>query len=213
MPDHLFCPKCGFTLKNVYKFCPKCGLKSELGQDFESRSQPVEKMNQTEKDKSNASYAPIRPPVEPKPIIPNAFSAKKGSNKLLYFIAVIFVGVLLLIGNAVIFDSKDKSPTSVALNSPAVSFFNPGEAYVTVTQVWGIPMYDGDVPRPLMNVLVDMYQYLQDSTGGSPITMEEVERAFLPGRSLHSIFNRLVSDPFIYDLIYEGFLEIAKQRT
>jgi hypothetical protein len=109
--------------------------------------------------------------------------------------------------------STSKSPTSAALNSPAESFFNPGEAYITVTRVWGIPMDDENGPRPLVKVIVDMYEYLQNTTGGSPITEAEVERAFLPGRSLNSIFSRLVSDPFIYDLIYESFLEIARQKA
>jgi len=108
---------------------------------------------------------------------------------------------------------EEESPTGAALTSPAVSHFNRGEAFVTVTKVWGIPMDDENGPRTLVSVIIDMYEYLQDSTGGSPITVQEVERAFLPGRSLHSIFNRLVSDPWIYGLIYEAFLEIARQKT
>jgi hypothetical protein len=109
--------------------------------------------------------------------------------------------------------NEEVNPTSAALRSPAVSYFNGGEAFVTITNVWGIPMDDENGPRTLAQVIVDMYEYLQDSTGGSPITVQEVDRAFLPGRSLHSIFNRLVSDPWIYDLIYEAFLEIARQKT
>ena len=110
-------------------------------------------------------------------------------------------------------EKEEESPTLTALRSPAVSHFNRGEAFVTVTNVWGISMDDENGPRTLAYVIVDMYEYLQNSTGGSPITVQEVERAFLPGRSLHSIFNRLVSDPWIYGLIYEGFLEIARQKT
>jgi hypothetical protein len=74
-------------------------------------------------------------------------------------------------------------------------------------------MDDENGPRTLAEVIVDMYEYLQDSTGGSPITVQEVDRTFLPGRSLNSIFNRLVSDPWIYDLIYDAFLAIARQKT
>lgn len=109
--------------------------------------------------------------------------------------------------------STDEIPTDSPLNSPAESFFNPGEAYITVTRVWGISMDDENGPRPLSRVIIDMYEYLQNTTGGSPITEAEVERAFLPGRSLNSIFSRLVSDPFIYDVIYESFLEIARYKA
>ena len=115
--------------------------------------------------------------------------------------------------NAPVNEVEVEDPTTAALNSPAASHFNRGEAFVTVTQVWGIPMDDENGPRKLTYVLIDMYEYLQDSTGGTPITVQEVERAFLPGRSLHSIFTRLVSDSWIYGLIYEGFLEIARQKT
>lgn len=103
MPGHSFCSSCGFTLKNEYKFCPKCGLKSELGRDFESHSRPIEIMNQTEKEELNANYAPILPPAEPKPITSNTSPAKKKPNYLIYIITIIFVFILLIVGNTALF--------------------------------------------------------------------------------------------------------------
>jgi hypothetical protein len=78
-------------------------LKSELGQDFDSRSRPVEKMGQTEKEELNATYAPIWPPVEPKPITPSTSPMKKKPDYLIHIIALIFVLILLIAGNTALF--------------------------------------------------------------------------------------------------------------
>jgi|1048.fasta_scaffold04685_3 uncharacterized membrane protein YvbJ len=103
MPDHSFCPNCGFALKNVYKFCPKCGLKSELGQDSDSRSRQVEKMNQSGADLSNGEIAGKLDGYSEALSKSNTSPMKKKSNYLIYIIALIFVFILLIAGNTALF--------------------------------------------------------------------------------------------------------------
>ena len=96
------------------------------------------------------------------------------------------------------------------LNEPAAKYFRPGEAQLTVTQLWGIPLSDASGPRSLKEVTEEIFYYLEKASGGAPITVGDIETGFLPGNTLNSIFSRLVNDQRAFDAIYSYMLSLAR---
>jgi len=97
------------------------------------------------------------------------------------------------------------------LNEPASQHFTPGEALITLQQVWGIEIFGADGPGTVREVSDDIYQYLCNATEACP-SQSELDVSFQPGNSLQSFFSRLTNNTFIYDAIRFQLTENAKRN-
>jgi len=81
------------------------------------------------------------------------------------------------------------------LNQPASNYVQTGEALLTIENVWGISLSNQSGEITLGELTDQMFNYLQNSTGGGAITKDQMSIALEPGNSVHSILHRLFVDP------------------
>jgi hypothetical protein len=96
-----------------------------------------------------------------------------------------------------------------ALNQPAVNYILPGDASITLQQVWGVELNGSSGPVTLRDMADQAFDYNSYVVGGG-ITKSDVEIAFQPGNSMYTYFNRLLSSQQAIDAVKEQWLSRAQ---
>jgi hypothetical protein len=181
----MFCYQCGKNTAVEDEFCPKCGANQKI--DLSAENQ-------------------LRTPTE------NSIStviSEMSPTKKAWSIAGILLIILLLFSALGGGGSGLNIFGNGALNQPAVDFIMPGDASITLQQVWGVELNGSSGPVTLRDMADQAFDYNSYVVGGG-ITKSDVEIAFQPGNSMHSFFNRLLNSQQAIDAVKEQWLSRAE---
>jgi len=218
MKEKLFCISCGDSVSAKTDKCKNCKIEiwpfrellelSEISDSY-MRSVKYRKSKIIIKEKRSLKEN-IELEISPTNLI---MSIGKYFLILLIVVGLFFLGTNYFFSNDLPKISEKstneiKQSNSSILDEQAAQFFAPGDALITLTQVWGIKLNDESGPRILRDVIDDIYFYLSSVTPGGD-TKESISIAFQPGNSLNSFFSRLVSDEEAYDAIVRRLIKLA----
>ena len=89
----------------------------------------------------------------------------------------------------------------------AANFISPGEAAITLSQVWGINLNDENGPISLGDLADATFLYtLRTVSNPNP---DDINIAFQPGNSMYSFFTRLLNDERALIAIKQRWIELA----
>lgn len=167
-----------------FEYCPKCGANQRV--DLEIGP---------EKEQSKET-APLSP------------SKGMSTSQKMWSL----VGALLLV--VILFAAGSGSNSSFnvfgngTLSQPAVNYILPGDASITLQQVWGVELNGSNGPVTLRDMADQAFDYTSYTVGGG-ITKSDVEIAFQPGNSMYAFFNRLLSSQEAIDAVKEQWISRA----
>lgn len=180
----MYCFNCGKDITIEDDFCPKCGTNQRIELKVDDQLG-----NPTEKS------------------ITSLFNEMSTTKKTWSIAGVVLVVLLLLsaLGGG---SSGLNVFGNGALNQPAANFIIPGDASVTLQQVWGVELNGSNGPITLKDMADQAFDYASYSAGGG-ITKSDVEIAFQPGNSMYSFFNRLLISQEAIDAVKEQWISRA----
>jgi hypothetical protein len=97
------------------------------------------------------------------------------------------------------------NPQDAILNQPAANFFLPGNALVTLQQVWGVKINSASGPKTFRQVADEIYLYLCRSVGRK-VTQSDLEIGFQYGNSMQSFFSRLIDNVWAYQAMKDRLI-------
>lgn len=177
----MFCYKCGHNLEESVEYCPKCWV--------------YQKVNLSADD---------RPGATGDNSVLSMFGELSATKKA-WSIAGFILAVVLLLSSIGGGSSVLNIFGNSTLNQSAANYILPGEASVTLQQVWGVELNGPNGPVSLRDMANQAFDYISYSAGGG-ITKSDVEIAFQPGNSMYSFFNRLLSSQKAIDAVKEQWI-------
>jgi hypothetical protein len=181
----MYCYNCGENTSAQDQFCPKCGADQEIDLKLEDDFGVVAE------NSISTRFSELSPTKKAWSIagalliILLLFSALGGGNS-----------GLNIFGNS-------------ALSQPAANYIMPGDAAITLQQVWGVELNGSGGPVTLRDMADQAFDYNSYVVGGG-ITKSDVEIAFQPGNSMYSFFNRLLNSQQAIDAVKEQWLSRAE---
>ena len=181
----MYCYNCGKNTSVDDEFCPKCGVTQKIDLKVDDYLED-----------STGNF------------ITTVISQMSTTKKAWSIAGVVLVFLLLLsaVGGGSsglnIFGNR-------ALSQPAVNYILPGDASVTLQQVWGVELNGSNGPVSLREMADQAFDYTSYSVGGG-ITKSDVEIAFQPGNSMYTFFNRLLSSQQAIDAVKEHWISRAE---
>lgn len=106
-------------------------------------------------------------------------------------------------------DSQSESSvqTGSIYDQDAANFISPGDAAITLSQVWGVNLNDENGPISLGDLADATFLYsLRTVSNPNP---DDIKIAFQPGNSMHSFFTRLLNDERALLAIEQRWIELA----
>ena len=189
-----FCVRCGYQLSATMEFCSQCGQR-KFSQFDNLRPALKNEPSNHDEDKTLDSLTDFPYPYEEE--------ASWKTSKILRVAGLLVAGFIIITGV-----SGTRFFGDSRMSQSASSQFTTGEALITLTQVWDIPLSDSNGPRTLEEVTKDIYSYLSQSVGG-PLSKQDIEIAFEPGNTLDSFFSRLTIDDGVKSSIKSKLLSLA----
>jgi hypothetical protein len=181
----MYCFKCGLKLEETAEFCSKCGVRQQ-------NELSIDDLSSSDDERSIVSI----------------FRAFSTTQKAWSIAGAILIALILISGI-----SGGNSGLNIfgngTLNRPAVDFVMPGDASVTLQQVWGVQLNTANGPVSLREMADQAFDYTSSSVGGG-ITKSQVEIAFQPGNSMYSFFNRLLSSQDAIDAVRKRWVSLAQ---
>jgi ribosomal protein L40E len=205
-----YCIECGASLVQDSNFCGKCG--SDL-------------RKQNEKELATSLKANVGPVADLTPEFSaisevSQFDQKSssiGKTLAAWIIGFVAFAALIIVIAAPNGDnefepaSTSSSESSVETESifdqDAANFISPGEAAVTLSQVWGISLNDENGPISLGD-LADLTFLYSLRTVSNP-NPSDIEIAFQPGNSMYSFFTRLLNDERALIAVEQRWIDLA----
>ena len=181
----MYCYNCGKNTSVEDEFCPKCGATQKI--DL--------KVDDYLEDSTGNSITTVI----------SQMSATKKAWSLAGVGLVLFL-LLSAVGGG---SSGLNLFGNRALSQPAVNYILPGDASITLQQVWGVELNGSNGPVSLRDMADQAFDYTSYSVGGG-ITKSDVEIAFQPGNSMYTFFNRLLSSQQAIDAVKEHWISRAE---
>ena len=145
--------------------------------------------------------------------MPSTFAdSKKAFNNLSTLQKIVIVLALLLIGTRFLGSGGVIGSSFIfgnsVLSEPAVKYVVPGDAEVTLIQIWGVSLNNSNGAISMKDLADKTFSYVSSSVGRK-ISKNEVDVGFQPGNSMHSFFNRLLSTRDAINAVHERWLQLA----
>lgn len=181
----MFCYNCGKKSSADDEFCSKCGANQEIKLKVE------DDFGVEAEDSISSKFSEFSPTRK-------AWSIAGALLLILLLFSVLGGGNsgLNIFGNS-------------TLSQPAANYILPGNASITLQQVWGVELNGSGGPVTLRDMADQAFDYNSYVVGGG-ITKSDVEIAFQPGNSMYTFFNRLLSSQQAIDAVKEQWLSRAE---
>lgn len=218
MNRSLFCFACGDSIAAQSEKCKKCNI------DVAPFRELLELVKVSDTYSRSVTYKKSKIIIKEKRIAKDGIKFEKALSDYFMSTGKFFVFLLVILGSVFLalnffvanksFSIEDNRQPIVAKPNPSIfdeeaaQFFVPGDALITLTQVWGISLNDSNGPRILRDVIDDIYLYLSDASPGNN-TKENMRIAFQPGNSLHAFFTRLVDNERAYNAIARRLINLS----